>query len=85
MEACKPVNLLEALLVPGLSVHAVSGYLPAIRDVLTNLLCIAVPLSPLAVWLRCKTNFVLLENQKGIECKTCGTESGFLQVSPSQT
>lgn len=57
-----PGYLLEALLVPGGAIHAVGGDLPPIGDVLANLVPVAVPLPPLAIWLRCReAHFVLLK------------------------
>lgn len=53
-------NLLVTLLIPGLSIDTIAGYLPSIGDVLSDLLCVAVPLTPLAVVLRCKAHGVLL-------------------------
>lgn len=51
---------LVSLLIPGLSVDAVTRHLPSIGHVLTNLLRVAVPLTPLAVGLRCEAHSVLL-------------------------
>lgn len=51
---------LVALLIPGLSVDAVAGYLPSVGDVLADLLRVAVPLAPLAVVLSCEAHGVLL-------------------------
>lgn len=53
-------SLLVTLLIPGLPVDAIAGYLPSIGDVLSDLLRVAVPLTPLAVVLRCKAHGVLL-------------------------
>lgn len=53
-------NLLVALLIPGLPVDSVAGYLPSIGDVLSDLLRVAVPLTPLAVVLCCEAHGVLL-------------------------
>lgn len=53
---------LVALLIPGLPVHSVAGHLPAVWHILPNLLgsCVAVPLTPLTVGLRCEAHRVLL-------------------------
>lgn len=51
---------LVALLIPGLSIDSVAWYLPSIGYILTNLLCVAVPLTPLTVMLRCEAHSVLL-------------------------
>lgn len=55
--------LLEALLVPGLSVHTIGGDLPPVGNVLADLGAVAVPLPPLAIRLRCReAHLVLLQD-----------------------
>lgn len=51
---------LVALLIPGLPVDAVARHLPPIGYILTNLLSVTVPLTPLTVGLRCEAHCVLL-------------------------
>lgn len=51
---------LVALLIPGLSIDSIARYLPSIGHILTNLLRVAVPLTPLTVRLRCEAHCVLL-------------------------
>lgn len=51
---------LVALLIPGLSIDPIARYLPSIGHILTNLLRVAVPLTPLTVRLRCEAHCVLL-------------------------
>lgn len=51
---------LVALLIPGLSVDSIARHLPSIGHILTNLLCVAVPLTPLTVGLRREAHRVLL-------------------------
>lgn len=66
--------LLVALLIPGLSIDSIAGYLPSIGHILANLLRVAVPLTPLAIMLCCKAHCVLLTNRNisgcGVSCCT---------------
>lgn len=51
---------LVALLIPGLPIDAIGRHLPSIGHILTNLLRVTVPLTPLTVRLRCEAHRVLL-------------------------
>lgn len=55
--------LLESLLAPWLAIHSIGRYLPTIRHILANLLCISIPLAPLAIcrWI---SNLILLLSSK---------------------
>lgn len=55
--------LLESLLAPRLAIHSIGRYLPTIRHILANLLCISIPLAPLAIcwWI---SNLILLLSSK---------------------
>lgn len=59
---CIASYLLEALLVPGLTIDTVAGNLPPIWDILVDLRPIAIPLAPLVIGLRRReANLVLLK------------------------
>lgn len=66
---------LVALLIPGLSVDSVAGHLPPVGDVLSDLLRVAVPLTPLAVMLRCEAHGVLLLYRRGTVSHEAGAQT----------
>lgn len=68
-------SLLVALLIPGLPVDSIAGYLPSVGDVLSDLLRVAVPLTPLAVMLCCEAHGVLLSYRRGIVSHEVGPQT----------
>lgn len=68
---------LVSLLIPGLSVDSVAGHLPAVGHILTDLLRVAVPLTPLTVGLRREAHRALLPEDR--------RRGDFRRLSPSDS
>lgn len=74
---------LVSLLIPGLSVDSVAGHLPPVGHILTDLLRVAVPLTPLTVGLRREAHRALLPEDRGTDRGQA--DGDFRRLSPSDS